>query len=222
MEMEKLGVIFDLDGVIVSTDKYHREAWQALATELGLPFDESQARATRGVDRMSSLRIVLGGHWGDYTDAQRQELAERKNALYRRLVEGIAPDDALPGAVGLVGALASAGIPRAIGSASKNAATVLERLGISALFDAIVTGYDFTHGKPAPDVFLTAAARIGVPPARCVVFEDAQAGIQAAHAGGMLAFGVGDPETVAGCDRFAKDLSGVSVGDILELAGCGK
>lgn len=211
------GAIFDLDGVIVSTDRYHRQAWQRLADDLGIPFTEEQARATRGVDRMASLAIVLGAHADEFTDAQKTEFAERKNNLYKELVRSISPADALPGVDTLLPALRAQGVPLAIGSASKNALPVLEGLGIAGLFDAIVTGHDFVHGKPAPDVFLVAAERLAIPPSRCVVFEDAAAGIQAAHAGDMKAVGIGDAEIVSGCDLFAKTLADVSVGQIQAL-----
>lgn len=211
------GAIFDLDGVIVSTDRYHRQAWQRLADDLGIPFTEEQARATRGVDRMASLAIVLGAHADEFTDAQKTEFAERKNNLYKELVRSISPADALPGVDTLLPALRAQGVPLAIGSASKNALPVLEGLGIAGLFDAIVTGHDFVHGKPAPDVFLVAAERLAIPPSRCVVFEDAAAGIQAAHAGDMKAVGIGDSEIVSGCDLFAKTLADVSVGQIQAL-----
>ena len=214
---KSFGVIFDLDGVIVSTDKYHRQAWQHLADELGLPFTEAQAQATRGVDRMASLAIVLGEHASEFTDAQKAEFAERKNKVYKDLIRQITPADALPGVDTLLPALRERGVPIAIGSASKNALPVLEGMGIAGMFDAIVTGYDFVHGKPAPDVFLVAAERLGIPPSRCVVFEDAAAGIQAAHAGGMKAVGVGDPEIVKGCDRFAKTLADIGVEQVGDL-----
>ena len=211
------GVIFDLDGVIVSTDKYHRQAWQQLADDLGLPFTDEQAQATRGVDRMASLAIVLGSHAGEFTDEQKAAFAERKNNLYKELIRNITPADALPGVDTLLPTLRQRGIPLAIGSASKNALPVLEGMGIAGMFDAIVTGHDFVHGKPAPDVFLVAAERLGLPPSRCVVFEDAAAGIQAAHAGGMKAVGVGDPAIVKGCDRFAKTLADISVEQVEDL-----
>lgn len=217
MAEPEFGVIFDLDGVIVSTDRYHREAWQQLADELGLPFTEEQARATRGVDRMSSLAVVLGAHAADYTDEQKAAFAAKKNDVYKVLIQGITPADALPGVDALLTALAEKGIPVAIGSASKNAEPVLESLGIAKRFNAIVTGYDFEHGKPAPDVFLVAARRLGLPPSRCVVFEDAAAGVEAAHAGGMKAVGVGDPEIVRKADAFAKDLSGITYERIASL-----
>ncbi len=218
MDKDKaFGVIFDLDGVIVSTDKYHRQAWQRLADELGIPFTEAQAQATRGVDRMASLAVVLGAHAAEFSDEQKVALAEKKNAVYKELVRQISPADALPGVSTLIPALKARGIPRAIGSASKNAKPVLESLGIAGMFDAIVTGFDFVHGKPAPDVFLVAAERLGLPPSRCVVFEDAAAGIQAAHAGGMKAVGVGDPDIVKGCDRFARTLADIAVEQVEDL-----
>lgn len=214
---KKFGVIFDLDGVIVSTDRYHRQAWQQLADELGLPFTDEQAQATRGVDRMSSLAVVLGEHAGEYTQEQKNELATRKNNVYKELIKQITPADALPGVDTLIPELRRRGIPCAIGSASKNATPVLESMGIADKFDAIVTGFDFVHGKPAPDVFLVAASRLGLDPAQCVVFEDAAAGIQAAHAGGMKAVGVGNPEIVKGCDKFAGSLAGITADEIAAL-----
>ena len=214
---KSFGVIFDLDGVIVSTDKYHRQAWQQLADDLGLPFTDEQAQATRGVDRMASLAVVLGEHASEFSEAQKAELADRKNKVYKELIRQITPADTLPGVGTLLPALKARGIPLAIGSASKNAKPVLEGMGIAGMFDAIVTGYDFVHGKPAPDVFLVAAERLGLPPSRCVVFEDAAAGIQAAHAGGMKAVGVGNPEIVKGCDRFARTLADISVEQVADL-----
>lgn len=213
------GAIFDLDGVIVSTDRYHRQAWQRLADELGIPFTEEQARATRGVDRMASLNIVLGARACDFTDAQKAEFAERKNRFYKEFIGGISPADALPGVDTLLPELRARGVPLAIGSASKNAKPVLERLGIAGMFDAVVTGHDFVHGKPAPDVFLVAAERLGLAPSSCVVFEDAAAGIQAAHAGGMKAVGIGNPDIVRGCDRFARTLADITPDDIAALVG---
>ncbi len=214
----KFAAIFDLDGVIVSTDKYHREAWKRLADRLGLPFTEAQAQATRGIDRMSSLRVVLGDKWDAFSDAEHTAFATEKNDLYKELIRQITPGDALPGAVALVRDLAARGVPRAIGSASKNALPVLERLGIADLFDAVVTGYDFTRGKPAPDVFLVAAERLGAAPDRCIVFEDAAAGIAAARAGGMKCVGIGDPEIVRGCDLFAATPAEIAIDDLFALA----
>ena len=208
--------IFDLDGVIVSTDKYHRLGWARLAGELGIPFTEDQARRTRGVDRMASLRVVLGRN-SRYSAAEMEQLAARKNGYYTEFIRQITPDDLLPGALDLLAELRARGIPMAIGSASKNAGTVLDRLGIADQFAAVVTGHDFTRGKPAPDVFLTAAGRLGIKAADCVVFEDAAAGIEAAHAGGMKAVGVGAPDTVAGAERIVPSLAGIKYADLVAL-----
>jgi beta-phosphoglucomutase len=210
-------VIFDLDGVIVSTDHYHRQAWQRLADELGLPLTEAQAQATRGVDRMASLAIVLGDAAARFTDAEKVALSKRKNEMYQTLIRQISARDLLPGVHTLLGELEAASVPCAIGSASKNAAAVLEQMGIARRFAVIVTGHDFVHGKPAPDVFLTAAERLGVSPARCVVFEDAAAGIEAAHAGGMKAIGVGHPANIAAAERRIADLSEIHYADIAAL-----
>jgi len=166
---------------------------------------------------MASLRIVLGGSAARYSPAQQEELAARKNAYYAELIRGITPADLLPGAAELLAELEAHGVPRAIGSASKNAGPVLERLGIAHRFQAVVTGHDFTRGKPAPDVFLTAARKLGVAPAHCLVFEDAQAGIEAAHAGGMKAVGIGPAETVRGAERIVASLADLHYADLIAL-----
>lgn len=216
--MKKIfGVIFDLDGVIVSTDRYHRMAWQQLADKLGLPFTEEQAQATRGVDRMSSLAVVLGAHASEYTDEQKLAFATEKNEVYKELIKQITPEDALPGVDALLTSLKAHGVPMAIGSASKNAMPVLESMKIADRFDAVVTGYDFTKGKPAPDVFLTAAKRLGLPPEDCVVFEDAAAGVEAAHAGGMKAVGVGNPQIVAKAEKIIGTLADITFEEIAAL-----
>lgn len=209
-------VIFDLDGVIVSTDRHHREGWKRLADELGIPFTEDQARRTRGVDRMASLRVVLGPDHG-FSGPQMEALATRKNEYYTESIRQITPADLLPGTLDLLDALDAQGIAMAIGSASRNASMVLERLGIANRFGAVVTGADFTHGKPAPDVFLIAAQRLGMPPERCLVVEDAEAGIRAAHAGGMKAVGIGGPDTVPGAERIVPSLACIGYGDIAAL-----
>ena len=209
-------VIFDLDGVIVSTDRYHRMGWERLARELGIPFTDDQAARTRGVDRMSSLKIVLGPDHG-YSPAEMSELAASKNAYYMEMIGRITPADILPGSLGLLSELEAHSIPFAIASASKNAAAVLERLGIAGRFAAIVTGHDFKRGKPAPDVFLTAAGRLKVAPADCLVFEDAEAGIRAAHAGGMKAVGIGRPEMLPDADRVVPSLADIHYDDLVAL-----
>lgn len=208
--------IFDLDGVIVSTDHYHRLGWERLAKELGIPFTEDQARRTRGVDRMASLKVVLGPDH-HYSPAEMEEFAARKNGYYTELIKKITPADLLPGALDLFSDLEAHRIPMAIGSASKNAGMVLDLLGIAPRFNAVVTGHDFKRGKPAPDVFLTAAHRLGIEPVHCLVFEDAAAGIEAAHAGGMKAIGIGRQETVAGAERIVETLVGLTYDDLVAV-----
>ncbi len=216
MKIASFAVIFDLDGVIVSTDKYHRLGWQRLAEELGIPFTHEQAERTRGVDRMASLAVVLGSNTR-YTEAEKVDLAARKNKYYLELIQLISPADLLPGVVELLDELDVHHVRKAIGSASKNAAAVLKRMGVADRFDTVVTGHDFERGKPAPDVFLTAAKRLGMQPADCIVFEDAAAGIQAAHAGGMKAVGVGRPEIVAGAERIVASVADIHYADLAAL-----
>ncbi len=210
----RMAVIFDLDGVLVSTDRYHRQAWQRLAGELGVPFNDDKARRTRGVDRKTSLQVVLGPRH-EFSPREMERLAARKNMYYMKLISGITPRDILPGALELMSEIDEHGIPMAVGSASRNARKVLELLGISQRFAAIVTGHDFERGKPAPDVFLVAARRLGVPPERCVVFEDAGAGVRAALAGGMKVVGVGSPDIVCGADRIVNSLAEISYSDLM-------
>lgn len=215
--MAKLeAVIFDLDGVIVSTDRYHYLGWKRLADEIGVPFDRERNELCRGVDRMASLRIVLGPDH-KYSESEMKVLADRKNEYYKELAMQISPADLLPGVLALLDGLEAHGVKCAVGSASKNAEAVIERLGIRSRFRTIVTGHDFTRGKPAPDVFLTAASRMGVAPANCVVFEDAAAGVEAAHAGGMKAVGVGRPDLLAAAERVVASLAEITYADLVTL-----
>lgn len=215
---ELLAVIFDLDGVIVSTDEYHYRGWQRLADEIGVPFDRRRNERLRGVDRMNSLLRLLPENHG-YSQAELETLATRKNAYYKELITQITPADLLPGAVALLDDLAVHGVRMAIASASKNAPEVLDRLGIRGRFDTIVTGHDFTRGKPAPDIFLIAAQRIGVPPPNCLVVEDAESGVQAGVAAGMRVLGRGtDPAlAAAGAARVVAALTEVSWRDLAAL-----
>lgn len=196
--------ILDLDGVLTDTAEYHYLAWQQLADEEGVPFDREANEALRGVSRRRSLEILMGEHLHRYTEAQIQELLERKNGYYVAMLERITPDDFLPGARELLAALRRRGLKIAIGSASKNTRAVLARLGIPDFFDAISDGYSVTKAKPAPDVFLYAAEQLGVPPERCAVVEDAESGVAAALAGGMIAVGIG-PEERVGAAHFRYD-----------------
>jgi beta-phosphoglucomutase len=178
-------VIFDLDGVLVHTDRFHEEAWRTIAREEGIAFDPSWPARLRGVDRMQSLEIILEGGERGYSRAGKASLAERKNELYRRAIESISPRDLSPGALELFKLLRTRGIKVAIASSSRNAPALLDRLGLRPHIDATADGNDSLPAKPDPALFLLAAVRAGVPPESCVVVEDAAAGIEAARQAGM-------------------------------------
>jgi beta-phosphoglucomutase len=194
-------IIFDLDGVLTDTAEFHYLGWKRLADEEGLTFDRQRNDALRGVSRRESLLLVLGGR---EVDPERfEEMMARKNRYYLELLEGLSSRDALPGAVELVRAAKERGLMVAIGSSSRNASFVLERLGIAGLFDAVADGHSVERAKPAPDLFLRAAELLGVPPASCIVLEDAASGVDAALAAGMVAVGIGPEERVGhGHHRF--------------------
>jgi beta-phosphoglucomutase len=194
-------IIFDLDGVLTDTAEFHYLGWKRLADEEGLTFDRQRNDALRGVSRGESLLLVLGGR---EVDPDRfEEMMARKNRYYLELLEGLSARDALPGAVELVRAAKERGLKVAIGSSSRNASFVLERLGIADLFDAVADGHSVERAKPAPDLFLRAAELLGVPPASCLVLEDAASGVDAALAAGMVAVGIGPEERVGhGHHRF--------------------
>jgi 1,2-alpha-glucosylglycerol phosphorylase len=187
-------VIFDLDGVLTDTAEYHYLGWQRLADEEGIPFDREANEALRGVSRADSLTLVLGDR--EVSPEAFEEMMARKNGYYLDSLQAMSPRDLLPGAVQLVVDAKRRGMKVAIGSSSKNAGFVLDALGISDLFDAVADGHSVERAKPAPDLFLAAADLLGVPPASCIVVEDATSGVDAALAAGMIAVGVGPDERV--------------------------
>ena len=189
--MRYRGIIFDLDGVICSTDELHYLAWKEIADRCQIPFDREMNDQLRGVSRMESLERILSRGRGEWTQEQKQRLAEEKNARYRELLGTLSEKDILPGVPETLQALRARGLALAIGSSSKNAVAILERLGLSGWFDAVADGTQIKRSKPDPEVFLLAAEKLGLPAADCLVVEDAQAGIQAAQAGGMDAASVG-------------------------------
>lgn len=186
------GIIFDLDGVICSTDHYHYLAWKQLADRLHIPFDERVNNSLRGVSRMASLEILLEKSSIAYTQAEKEAFAEEKNATYRQLLAQMSPADLSAEVRDTLDALRAQGLKLAIGSSSKNAPYILERIGLGAYFDAVASGSDITHSKPHPEVFLKAAERLQLPPSRCLVVEDAHAGVEAAVTGGFDCAAIGD------------------------------
>lgn len=204
--------IFDLDGVIVDTAVYHYKAWKRLANELGFDFSEADNEQLKGVSRMRSLEIVLQCGGITKTESEQKLLAAQKNAWYMDMVNQMTPAEILPGAREFVEACRAAGIKTALGSASKNSMTILEKLHITQLFDVIIDGNKVSKAKPDPEVFLKGAEELGIEPQYCVVFEDAIAGIEAAKAGGMKAVGIGKPDVlyeadlvVSGLDKMTLD-----------------
>ena len=208
------GCIFDLDGVLTDTAEYHYQGWQRLADELGIPFDRERNEALRGVSRRRSLELLLAGRV--YPEEQMLEMMERKNRYYQELLKQITPDDLLPGVRNLLDAVRAAGMKIAIGSASKNAREVAQRLHIRPYIDDLADGYSVVRPKPAPDLFVYAAGLLHVCVNACVVFEDATAGVEAAKVAGMYAVGLGPIERVGQADLVLPDLSGVTLPDILQ------
>lgn len=189
------GFIFDLDGVIVFTDKFHYQAWKKMADELGVYFDEKINHRLRGVSRMDSLEIILEKYDGKPLSREEKEaLAEKKNAIYRSLLETMIPEDVSEEVRKTLAELRKRGYRLAIGSSSKNAKFILEKVELTDAFDAISDGTNITKSKPDPEVFLKAAKYLHLLPEECMVVEDAKAGVQAAKAGGMYAAGIGEAE----------------------------
>jgi kojibiose phosphorylase len=206
------GFIFDLDGVLTDTAEFHYRAWQQLADEEHLPFDRQANEALRGVARRTSLMLIVGDR--PYSEAQIQEMMERKNRYYVASIQTITPENLLPGAIALLDELRQAGMKIAIGSASKNAKTVIEKLELAEHVDAIADGYSVDRPKPAPDIFLYAATQLGLDPAHCVVVEDAPVGVAAAIAAGMGSIGIGSPSRVGAANLVLPNLIGVHLSDL--------
>lgn len=207
--MNKLeACIFDLDGVVVDTARYHFIAWKALAEELGFEFTPKDNERLKGVSRMQSLEILLEIGGLHVPEQKKQVMAEKKNALYVRYIETMTPEETLPGVEKFLQELRANGIKTALGSASKNAPMILERIGLAHLFDAIVDGNSISEAKPNPEVFLKGAEKLGVQPGNCVVFEDAIAGVEAARNAGMRCVGIGEPETLGMADLVIPGFDG--------------
>ena len=184
-------VIFDLDGVLVSTDELHYRAWKAMADQEGIYFDRHINQRLRGVSRMESLEIILERAEKPYSMEEKEALAAFKNGLYVQMLDDLTEQDRLPGVTETLDELQRRGVALAVGSSSRNAKKILEKTGLTGRLAAIADGTDITRSKPNPEVFLCAARKLGIDPADCAVVEDAKAGIEAAKAGGMLACAVG-------------------------------
>jgi beta-phosphoglucomutase len=210
--------LFDLDGVIVDTAKYHYIAWKKIADELGFEFTETHNERLKGVSRMQSLEILLEIGKMTLLDQKTKDMfANRKNAIYVDFINQITPDEILPGAENFLKELRKNKIYTALGSASKNAPLILERLHITSLFDVIIDGNNVSKAKPDPEVFLMGARELKVLPSECIVFEDAEAGIEAAIAGGMKSVGIGDPRILSKADLVVKGLYALNYRTVRKL-----
>lgn len=185
-------IIFDLDGVLVSTDELHYRAWKALADRLGVPFDRAKNDRCRGISRMASLDIVLEDAPTAYTQAEREAFAAEKNETYRAMLASLTPADTLEGVLPTLAELRRRGYRLALASVSKNAPLILERTGLDRYLDAVADGNCITRSKPDPEVFLKAAEKLGMACESCAAMDDALAGIEAGRAAGMLTIGFGD------------------------------
>lgn len=206
--MEHKGAIFDLDGVIVDTARFHYLAWKELADEMGFEFTLVQNERLKGISRMQSLEILLEIGNISLTMQEKEKLAERKNKRYIDMLMGLTEDDILPGVKEFLNALRRSGVKIALGSASKNACFILGKLGLTEAFDTIVDGNVVSKAKPNPEIFLAGAKGLKLEPAQCVVFEDSVAGIEAAKRGGMYAVGVGDKNMLSGADFVIENFKG--------------
>lgn len=190
--MKYTAIIFDLDGVICHTDKYHYQAWKAVADELGIYFDETINNRLRGVSRMESFEIILERYEGSMTMEEKESWTTKKNDIYKELLKNMSPADLSAEVKDTLDELRNRGAKLAIGSSSKNAKFILGQLGIGDYFDAISDGNNISNSKPDPEVFVKAAAFVNEKPENCMVVEDAKAGLEAAIAGGMDCAAIGD------------------------------
>jgi beta-phosphoglucomutase len=208
-------VLFDLDGVVVFTDKYHFNAWSRLCRENNWQFDEILNHQLRGVPRMKSLELILEYNNIIISEIAKQEHAERKNTYYKESLKAISKEDLVPGVIQFIKQLRSRKIKIGLCSSSKNAGTIINLLNLTDLFDVIITGHDFKRAKPDPEIFQLAAAKLYIPCENCVVFEDAPSGVAAALAAGMDCIGVGDPEILTAAARTIKHYNEIDIDMLL-------
>jgi len=210
--------LFDLDGVIVDTAIHHYHAWKRLANELGFDISEEFNEQLKGVSRVDSLNIILEHGGLTLPDEEKRDLAIRKNGWYLELVSRMTPDDILPGVPDFFAQTRKAGLLTALGSASKNAPLILERIGMSEVFDAVIDGTKVEKSKPDPEVFTKGADDLEVRYSECVVFEDAVAGVEAGNRAGMFTVGIGSPGVLTLANMVAPSLHELTVDSVLEQA----
>ncbi len=209
--------LFDLDGVLVDTAIYHFQAWKNLGTKFGFTLTEEQNEQLKGVSRVESLNRILD--WANYSATEEQKSAWliEKNDNYLELISNMNPSEILPGVLDFLHQIKQAGYKIALGSASKNAEIILAKTGLTEWFDLIIDGNKVTKSKPDPEVFLKGASGLGFLPTECIVFEDAQAGVEAAKAGNMRAIGIGEAEMLAGADKVIPSFVGIQAAELLQF-----
>jgi beta-phosphoglucomutase len=209
--------LFDLDGVLVDTAIYHFQAWKNLGKQFGYELTEEQNEQLKGVSRVESLNKILD--WANYSASQEQKSAWliEKNEDYLRLISNMNPSEILPGVLDFLQQIKDLGYKIALGSASKNAEIILEKTGLMPWFDLIIDGNKVSISKPDPEVFLKGAEGLGLAPETCIVFEDAQAGVEAAKAGNMKAIGIGEAETLSLADKIIPNFVGVKAAELLQF-----
>lgn len=212
--MKHTALIFDLDGVLVDTAKYHYLAWKQLADELGIPFSEKENERFKGVSRARCMEILLELGGRTMTEEEKTACTDKKNSIYVNYIRNMDEREILPGVKAFLEDARENGYRIGLGSASKNTSLILERLKLAPYFDAVIDGTQVTQAKPDPQVFLRDAEALGVHPSDCIVFEDAGAGIQAAHAGGMTAVGIGSRAALPEADLILAEFTDISVTEV--------
>jgi len=207
--------LFDLDGVLVDTAIYHFKAWKMLGENFGYQLTEEQNEQLKGVSRVESLNRILA--WASYsaTEEQKDSWLKEKNDNYLSLISSMNPAEILPGVVYFLDQIKENGYKIALGSASKNAEIILEKTGLMPWFDLIIDGNKVSKSKPDPEVFLKGAEGLGLLPHECIVFEDAQAGVEAAKSGGMKVIGIGEASVLKEADKVISNFVGVNSADLL-------
>lgn len=210
------GLLFDLDGVLTDSAKFHLQAWSQLATQLGITLTPAEREGLRGRSRLDSLNLILaaGGQEDRFSAAEKTALTDQKNAVYLQLIQTMTPADILPGIPQLLKDAQAAGLKMAIASASRNAPTILDHLGLAASFDAIVDPATLHHGKPDPEIYQQAQALLGLQAAEVIGFEDASAGVAAIKAAGQFAVGIGDARRLAAADYLVKDTAALQLSQL--------
>lgn len=218
--MKIKGIIFDLDGVITDTAEFHFQAWQKLGEQIAIPFDRAFNENLKGISRMDSLERILehGGKADAFSSEEKQQLAHEKNEDYKQLIQRIAPSDVLPGMAQFLADCQAAGLKMGLASASKNGPAILEGLGLTDTFDAIVDPALLKNGKPDPEIFLRGAQMLGLKPEECIGIEDAEAGIESINAAGMFSVGVGSAAAMKQADLFVEKTEDLHLREVLEAA----